>query len=354
MKITHQNLKKGIVKVKIDSNEDLWYLSHIIDNDDIIQGKTIRKIKKSGSDERQSNVIKKPIFISLKVRKVEFSKTSDILRVSGTIIEGPDDVPKGSHHTFNIEENSEIKIIKDSWLSFQIDKLKEASKDKKPSILLVIFDREEANIALMRSHSYQILTHLKGKVSKKDSPEKIEGNFYKELIDHIQEYVKRYSLKHVILASPSFWKEELLKELKDDELRKKIIQATCSSVDKSAFNEVLKRDEVKVALQEERIASEIRIVENLLSEISKNELAVYGLKETRQAVDAGAVRDLLISNDLIMKKRQDDSYGELDYLMRSVDKMKGDIHIINSDHDGGKKLDGLGGIGGILRYRLNY
>jgi len=37
-----------------------------------------------------------------------------------------------------------------------------------------------------------------------------------------------------------------------------------------------------------------------------------------------------------------------------VDKTKGDVFIISEEHDAGKKFQGLGGIGGILRYRLNY
>ena len=40
--------------------------------------------------------------------------------------------------------------------------------------------------------------------------------------------------------------------------------------------------------------------------------------------------------------------------MRNVDKSKGDIMIISSEHEAGKKLNGLGGIAAILRYKLNY
>ena len=36
------------------------------------------------------------------------------------------------------------------------------------------------------------------------------------------------------------------------------------------------------------------------------------------------------------------------------DKAKGEIEIISSEHEGGKKLDGLGGIAAILRFKLNY
>ena len=41
-------------------------------------------------------------------------------------------------------------------------------------------------------------------------------------------------------------------------------------------------------------------------------------------------------------------------LAKLVDKNKGEISIVSEDHDAGKKLHGLGGIGAILRYKLNY
>ena len=40
--------------------------------------------------------------------------------------------------------------------------------------------------------------------------------------------------------------------------------------------------------------------------------------------------------------------------MRTVESMQGKVHIISSEHDGGKKLDGLGGLGALLRYKTNY
>ena len=45
---------------------------------------------------------------------------------------------------------------------------------------------------------------------------------------------------------------------------------------------------------------------------------------------------------------------EIDYIMRSVDNAKGDVVIVSSEHEAGKKLDGLGGIAGILRYKMSY
>jgi len=156
------------------------------------------------------------------------------------------------------------------------------------------------------------------------------------------------------LASPAFFKEDLYKKISEQHLRKKIVLATCSSVKEDAVSEVLKRSEVQEVLKQDRITKEENLIEALLKEIAMNEKAVYSLKETENAVNAGAVSELLITDNFIQKKRQENKFGKIDFLMRTVDSMKGKIHIISSDFDAGKKLDGLGGIAALLRYKLSY
>ncbi len=354
MKLIHSDIKKGEAKVKIENLDDLWYLSTIIDANDELKGKTIRKIKIGEKDERSANVSKKAVFLKLKAEKIEFSKTSNILRVSGKITEGPEDIPKGSYHTFNIEINSIITITKDRWLSFQLDKLNEACSTKVAKILICVHDREEAYFALMKKYGYEMLTDIKGNVAKKGIEEKTSSNFYLEIISQIKEYVERYKIQTVILASPAFWKEDLMKNLKDNELKNKIVLCACSSVGKNGVDEVLKREETKQALKSDRIAQEVNLVEQLMQEISKNNLAVYGLKDTDEAITIGAVDVLLVTDAIIQKTRQQGTYGKIDSLIKAADKMKGHVYIISSEHDGGKRLNGLGGIAAILRFKLRY
>src|SRR5204862_287932 len=120
----------------------------------------------------------------------------------------------------------------------------EATKQDDRSILIVAFDREEAIFALLKNQGYEVLLELKGDVAKKDFEEK-KGNFYQEILKQIQDYDSKYQFNNIIIASPAFWKEYLMKEISDDILKKKIILATCSSIDGSTINEILKRPELK-------------------------------------------------------------------------------------------------------------
>ena len=354
MKLIHTDFKKGEAKVKIENLDDLWYLNQIVEKNDLVKGRTLRKIKLGDEEQRKQKSEKKPVFLLIEAEKVEFSKTSNVLRISGTVKEGPEDVPLGSHHTFNVEENTIITIIKRKWLKFQVDRLKEASKELSSKILICAHDREEAYFALMKKYGYQLLLDIKGNVAKKADIKQFESNFYKEIIRHLEEYNDRYKLNKIIVASPSFWKEELMKEMGNEEIKNKIILATCSSVGENALNEVIKRPETSEALRQDRIAKEYRLVEELFAEISKNNMASYGLNETKRAADAGAIRQLLITDSFIQKKRMEGEYEETEHIMKTVDGAKGEITIISSDHEAGKKLDGLGGIAAILRYKINY
>jgi protein pelota len=352
MQIINQNLKKQEIKLKTENLDDIWYLSHIIDKNDLIKGKTIRKIKLGDDQDRNVKIIKKPVFLKINVEKLEFNP--DSLRVSGKITEGPEDISLGSYHTFHVEENTTLTIIKDKWLKFQLDKLKESSEDKASKILITVMDREDVIFALMQKKGFKVLSSLKGDVQKKDIEQTTKSNFYEDIIKKIKGYDKRYEFSKIILASPIFWKEELIKELKDTDLKKKIIQATCSSADNNGISEVLKRPETQEALKQDRIAKEVNIVEELLREISKDDKAVYGLKHTEDAVHAGAVEKLIITDGFIQKQREKESYEQVDSMLKNTESLKGEIHIISSEHEGGKKLDGLGGIAGLTRYKINY
>ncbi len=350
MKIIKSNYKHGELVIKIENLNDLWYLSQVLEPRDIVKGKTERKISIGGKEEKRQ--IKRVwITLSLEVEKIEFHKYSDVLRVSGKITEGTDDIPHGQYHTINVEPGIILTITKVEWLDYQKKYIKE-SLENAPEFLLCVLDRDEACFALLTGQGYRILSSFKGEVENKRVKDKKPTHFYGDVIKLIEDYNKRHKVKSIIIASPSFWKEDLLKEIKSPELKQKIIQATCNHTGQQGINEVLKRDELQTALKEDRISHEMVIVEQLLKEISLDKNAAYGMKETIKATNAGAVLTLLVTDELIRETRQKETYAGLANIMKAAQHSGAKIEIIESENPGGKKLDGLGGIGAILRYKL--
>jgi protein pelota len=348
MQIIKKNLKQGEVVVKVNSPEDLWFLNQVIDADDLIKGKTERKIKIGKEDERKQAVVKKTIFIEIKAEKKEFHKYSDNLRINGIITQGADDVPKGSHHTFDVEPGSIITITKKQWPNYQLEKLKEATEQIKTKIIALLFDREEAIFAMLKNQGYEILAKIKGEVAKKGF-ETGSKDFYKELIEKLNEYNKRFEPQSIIVASPSFWKEYLMKEM-PSELKSKITLSTCSEVDETAIGEVLQRPELLKVLEHDRAAKEISLVEEVLKAISKDE-ACYGLADCNEKVQIGAVKELVVSYGFINKAREEGKHMQIESVMRLAEQTGAKVHILSTD-EAEQKLNGLGGMAGILRWKM--
>jgi len=355
MKIVFKDLKKGEVKLLTNSLDDLWFLSNIIDEGDIVSGKTTRKIR-LGEDDRNTKIIKKTVTLAINVEKIEFHKYSNSLRVSGKITSAPEDIPKGSYHTFDVDDNTTIKIKKSTWLNYQIQRLKEATEEKMSNILICALDRDQATFALLTSSGYKILTEIQGEVQKKEIENKKTFDFYSEISKTLKDYAERYNIQNIILASPAFWKEDLMKVIKkkDPSIAKLVTLATCNTLGNNAIEEILKRDEVKTVLRKDRSAKESVLVEDLFKEISLDKKYSYGFESVKAASEAGAIEKLLVTDELIHKLREEEKFKELETIMKTVDKSKGEVHIISTEHDAGKKLQGIGGIGAILRYQLNY
>ncbi|MBN2367631.1 mRNA surveillance protein pelota [Candidatus Woesearchaeota archaeon] len=353
MLILSKNYKKNYAKLKIENLDDLWYLSYVIEKGDLIRARTFRKIKIGKEDDRKSEVVRKPVHLKITVDKVEFSKYTNILRVSGNITEGPEDIPLGSHHTISLEDGTEFTIEKTQFLQYQIDKLEESAQESKEKILLVVHDREEAYFAMLKKYGYELLSQLKGNPQKKTDVKTESTDFFPLIKKTIEDYNKRENFSHIVIASPGFWKEYIQKLISGD-LKKKVVYATCSSVGENGINEVMKRTEVQQVLREEKFASEIKKVEEFLKEISQQGKSEYGLEQIKKAVDAGAVSELLVTDGFIQKKRQEEQFEDIERLMKSVESAQGKVHIVSSEHEGGKELDGLGGIGALLRYKISY
>src|SRR3989338_7707209 len=249
MKKLKQDFKQGSVTLLLEHLDDVWWISQLLHPGDILSGKSYRKIKTGKEDERSSAAVKKPVFLHIRVEKVEY--TPSFVRASGKVEEGTEDVPKGSYHSFQLEPGSALTITKSSWLSYQKKQLEQACKAKPPLFLLVAHDREEAYFAIMKKYGYEILSILKGDVAKKQEGHSATGSFYAQVINQIKQYDEKYHPEKIILASPSFFKEDLIKECKETAVKKKIILATCSYVGKTSFDEILKREETKQALAED-------------------------------------------------------------------------------------------------------
>ncbi len=346
MKILRKDLKHGMVAVLVQGTDDLWHLASIIEPLDTVSAETQRKVKVS-----ESSSVKKSYYVTILVERVTYDQQAKQLRILGTTTSEHEDFPKGSYQTIEAEPGVALTITKTHWLSYQIARLEEAASNVFSDVLVCLLDRESAIIAILKSSGYEVLVELHGEVAKKYEGKMSSKAFYPEVAAKLKEYNERFTLSSIVIGSPAFWKEELIKELTDPVLAKKIRTTTVNSVDRNGLEEVLKRPELKTVLGEDRVAKEAMLVEELLKQISTDGLASYGWTDVSRMAHMGVVKTLLVTSALIALRRAEGRFEELDAVMKSVDSAKGSVHILNSDNEPGKRLDALSGIAALLRFR---
>ena len=346
--------KSKKASIKITSLDDLWHLSHIIDEGDTVTSRTTRKIV-GDKDVRKKQVSKKTLTLSLVIEKVAFHKTADLLRLTGTVESEHKDIPKGSYHTIELAVDTIFTIVKKEWKQFQIQRLKDYSDRNVPLVLICVIDREQAVFGLLKDTNITFLSDIKGNVAKKyDGVLVKQSTFYPDVAKVLIEYNERHSPFKIIIAGPSFFKEDFLEVVKqnDANVSKKVIFAECHLVSKHALNEVVSRPEVATVLKESRLVQDTEIVEKFFLNLSRDVKNTYGFIHVKKADDNSAIETLIVTDDLIQSLRQSDAYDPLDKIMVSVETKGGQIRIIDSRTVPGQKVDGIGGVCAILRYDM--
>ncbi len=212
------------------------------------------------------------------------------------IIEPPEPVPLYKYHC-------------DS--TFYLEPLKEMLKEKKVYGLIVI-DRREATIGLLRGKRIEVLSYTTSMVPGKhrqggQSSVRFERlrqiaihEFYKKVGEKATEALLPYKddLLGVLIGGPSPTKEEFYEgEYLHHELQKKVIGLfDVSYTDESGLYELVEK--AQDALQELDLMREKRLMNKFLHEIARDGLAAYGEKEVREYLNMGAVDTLLLSEAL--------------------------------------------------------
>ncbi|MCA9497507.1 MAG: pelota family protein [Nanoarchaeota archaeon] len=329
-------------ELKTETLDDLWILSQFIVPDDMVFGTTVRKVKVGG--ENSTKQVSKIIFVELLVKKVVFE--NETLRISGEIQNETEFTAIGQNHTLSFGINDKIKVLKKNLLKFEDKILDNSLKSKKTHNLLILFDKDELVAAEFSDFSFRVLFEKKGLGSKKYNLEQVNEN--EEKFKIIEEFLKR-DYSQVIFAGPGSWKENLKKYV-GDKIGLNALSFSYPDVSSNSVQKVILKIQSSELLGSSQIAEEEKIVEKLLENIKKQEKSIYGFEEVKEVINEGRVEVLLISSKFIDKRREDDTYLELNEFMRNVEQLNGSLSIVNSKHEPGKILDGLGGIASITRY----
>jgi protein pelota len=357
VKILEEDLKRGVVKLSVETLRDLWTLYNVVEEGDLIQSKTTREIKANGVGRPSSRRV--PITVWLRVKRVYFDRELNRLRVLGTIEEGPEEYSlKGQHHTLSVEPPIKLKIKKQAWYRYQLDGLKRAIEAEKP-LLVISMDGDETCLAVLREFKVDVKSRIPSNIPGKGMVEEREETvkkYFMEVTKSAKGIVDKLGVQ-VIVIGPGFTKDNYTRYLKEKhpQLAERVIAVKSTSLGGVAgVFESLRSGVLQQVSNKIRLSEESTLVEKVLWKLGRGDEDVsYGLMEVYEDASAGSIDTLLVSLELLKKSGEEDR-RRVEDMIRTVEEKRGKVFIINPDHEAGVKLKSLGGVAAILRYPKRY
>ncbi|MCL2149168.1 MAG: mRNA surveillance protein pelota [Methanomassiliicoccaceae archaeon] len=341
MRILGRDAGAGSISIMLEADEDIWHLFNVLEGGDLVTASTTRREEKAADKLRAERAEKKRMTLGVRAEKIEFSEEDVRLRVLGTIEEGPQDI--GQHHTLVFEAGEGLAITKDRWRASQVDRLERAVREsRRPRILFVSLDQDDAVIAVLRQFGLKEVASVRSMRPGKQYEERHrEDSYHREIIEKVAPLAAEGM--PIVLLGPGFEKESLAESLRKEGYKGVHLHHTGQS-GMAGVNELMKTGMGAAVLRESSVGAEMEAVERLMSEIGRDGLAAYGPKEIASAAEDGAVETLLILDSLLRAQDMDD-------VIREVESRQGGVMVVSGQHDSGKALAALGGMGALLRYK---
>ena len=357
MKILHRDLKRGTVKVLPESLDDLWHLFNLVSRGDRVLAKTTRDIRVTeGGQPAEGRRV--PMFLGVQVEKVNFQRETNRLRVTGVVFEAPEKYGiQGAYHTINVLIDRPVTIQKEEWLNHELERLRLASEEKAPPIIVAAIDDRECSIALLRHSGFDIKAEMRARLPGKvdlERREEAKASFFRSCTDFLRR-IWAENQTMIAIVGPGYMKEEFAKHLmqKVPELSKSVTSvASTSSGGVAGLYEALRSGVLANVTKKIRAIEETRTVEEVFSRLGMGSGNVsYGLEDVVKAAEYGAV-DVVLVSDSTLGAASDEERRRIENLMKEIERKKGRIMIISTSHEAGEKLFSLGGVAALLRFQI--
>ncbi|KAK4991019.1 Translation factor pelota [Elasticomyces elasticus] len=384
MRLIKQNIEKkdgsGSATLLPEEPEDMWHAYNLIRPTDLLRASALRRITtESATGSTSSQRVQTTL--TLRVTKLDFDPQASQLHVSGTVAEENKYVKLGGFHTLDLELQRNFTLTKaDGWDSVALAQLRESiDQTKKAVCWAVVMQEGLANICLITE--YQTILRQRVEVSlpkkrgsgKSSDHEKAVQRFFHTVLETLlrQLDLANSPASPVLLASPGFTATSFQSYIKSaassstsgidvktlKALLPQLLVAHSASGHLHSLAEVLASPAVTAKLSDTKFARETQLMDRVYELLRKDDgRAWYGPREIERAVEKGAVGRgggvLLISNSLF--RSQDVAVRRR--WVTLVDKVKddegGEVRILSSVHESGKRLEGLGGVAAILTFPI--
>ncbi len=351
MKQRKMDIGSGFLHLEIDSLDDLWALRNLIAEGDLVTASTYRTAESADDKIRSEKAEKKRMTLGVRVTDVEWHDFDDHLRVHGIIETGPQDLGRHHTHVLRAGRGEDVKINKPAPLAkWQRRIVKDAVEHaQRPQVLLLAIDDTDAQFAQLQAYGLRMLGNLaaggQGKGYDAKTSQTAKRAFFDEIIRSLKAFREDATVPFLVVG-PGWWREEFLEHAKQKAPDVVAGARTdgVSQAGEAGLREAMHRGLLQVVAREHRVELETNLVEEVFARIGKNGPVSYGPAEVLQALDAGAVETLLVTDELVRAGK--------DETLRKADQVGATVHIVSTGHDAGVRLQLMGGVAALLRFAV--
>ncbi|MEM1852403.1 MAG: hypothetical protein QW394_04710 [Thermofilaceae archaeon] len=344
MRILEEDKRANRLRLQIESPEDLYYTSLIIDEGDLVTAWTTRqvRIERAVESERGERVRVK---LTVQVKKVEFQRFSDSLRILGVVVEAPEWLSvKGSHHTIGLKPGDEVEIVKTSLLKHH-ERLLQLALTATQLIGILSFDVDEATAALLRPQGLEVIATIGlPKPGKEGSLKEQLKTAIRKVLPQLLASLKSRGARDVVVAAPRLVLE-VLSEVGVTASR--FIEVSEGGL--AGLYEMVRRNALRELVTEEVYSKPRDLMKELIERLSRSPGRVaMGLEEVRRAAEARAIEALLILDEALLSE---DRARVLTVLENAAATAR-NIVVVPPDLEGVELLRKSGGLAALLYFEV--
>ncbi|KAF3484088.1 translation release factor eRF1 [Arthroderma uncinatum] len=412
MRLIKQNIERngsGSVTLYPEEPEDMWHAYNLIRPNDLLKASAIRRVTTTATTGTTTSS-RVHMNLQIRVKSLDFDIQSCQLHVSGQIVVETPYTKIGQHHTLDLELQRNFTLEKEvegtalpgdgpstgtsagGWDSMAIEMLKDAVDEggkRRAEAVAVVMQEGLANICFIGQYQTVLKQKVELTIPRKrqggSDHDKSLSKFYQLTLDNLLRLIEFNSAtgssvvttptsgsgsdtaaKPILLASPGFTAAGFQKHIQSvantttpslKPLLQSLVVVHSSSGHIHSLNEVLQSPAVQARLANTKYARETALMDTFYTHLRKDtNKATYGPGEVESAVDQGAVGRgggvLLISNRLFRAPNVRERQRWVALVDRVRDVEGGEVRVLSSDHESGRRLDGLGGVAAILTFPI--
>ncbi len=151
----------------------------------------------------------------------------------------------------------------------------------------------------------------------------------------------------LIIAGPGFIKDDFVRYAKNKNSAPagQAIVVETRRIGRGAVQDVIGSGTLEKLMGDLQLSREVKLMDEVLLRIAQDGAVAYGKKPVESAIEYGAVEEVLLADTLIRDQT-------IVPLIESAERMQAKIVVLSTEFEPGERLDALGGIAALLRYKV--